>query len=125
MPNATQSLLFVVILAACSCSRSRSPAPPPAQIDCKDLFAPPPRGEKLCEEHVAATDSEIAWTSWALDEPLADVTRRYQDAAGRCHATTTPAPDFSVAQGERRISTHDATATGYPTCEKKPSPVHK
>jgi hypothetical protein len=121
-------VVFSVLLCA-SCSRTSVPPAPkddPTTDPCQDLFAPPPRAEKLCDEHVAAKDSEIAWSSFALGDPLADVTRRYGDTAARCKgATTSTTPWFSVELGDRSVSMHDATAPGYPSCEKKASPSHK
>jgi hypothetical protein len=115
------ALVFAVILAV-SCSKP-APKGEPTKGGCDDVFAPPPRGQKLCEEHVNATDSEIAWSSYALDEPRADVAHRYEGLGTRCKDAKIE--NGNVTVGERIVTVHDANAAGYPTCEKKPSASQK
>ncbi|HEY8073716.1 MAG TPA: hypothetical protein VIF62_06400 [Labilithrix sp.] len=118
--------LFAVILVA-SCSRNTPPAArEAAKLECDALMKPPVASgaEKLCDEHVAAQDSEIAWTSYGLGEAAPNVVARYREAAARCGVATQEAP-FTVAKGDERLSVHDSTSTDYPSCAKKPSPAQK
>ena len=120
----TRLLAFALLLTACS-KTSTPPAPKdePAKGGCDALFVAPAGAEKLCEEHVNATDSEVAWSSYALADPVLKVTQRYRDIASTC-AEAKPTND-SIAVGDRHVSIHDATAAGYPSCEKKPSATQK
>src|SRR5258706_6674151 len=66
--------------------------PPPAASaaaapnDCEHLPGPPPGADKLCDEHVMATDAEIHWQSYASRDSRLDVNRPYPEWASRCHA---------------------------------------
>ncbi len=114
--------IFAIVLAA-SCSRNAPPREA-AKLECDALMKPPPGAERLCDEHVAAQDSEVAWTSYALVEATPDVIARYREAATRCGVATQEAP-FTLAKGDERLSVHDASQPGFPRCEKKPAAAHR
>jgi hypothetical protein len=80
----------------------------------------------LCDEHVLATNAEVHWQSFATSESRADVNRRYQTLAARCHVGfVTKPPIFSIEQGPTHLSTHDVSPVDYPTCGVSASPSHR
>jgi hypothetical protein len=132
--DATPSANSVVIPAATEPAPSETnttPAPAANSAaatgdDCERLFAEPANADKLCDEHDNAVDSELHWQSYATKESRVDVNRRYHEWASRCHfGFVTKPPIFSVTKGPTRLSTHEASISGYPTCEKKPSADHQ
>src|SRR5579871_1799666 len=58
-----------------------------SSLNCDAVFAPPPGGDLLCDEHVVPTTGvkdEIHWRSYGLTEDRMHVCDRYLDAARAC-----------------------------------------
>ncbi|MDF2696499.1 MAG: hypothetical protein K0S65_4882 [Labilithrix sp.] len=97
----------------------------PPRDGCAGLFDPPEGAVKLCNEHTMGGDAEIHWTSWAVTTSRMDAFERYRTRATACSASvTTKPPILSVTKDETRLSVHDATETGYPSCANRPPPSH-
>lgn len=97
----------------------------PPRAGCDGLFDPPAGAVKLCDEHVLGGGAEIHWTSWAVKTSRMDTFRRYQEHADGCSASATskpPAP--SVTKGDARLTIHDASESGYPSCATRPDADH-
>jgi hypothetical protein len=98
-------------------------AAPPPTVGCEHLFEPPAGAELLCDEHVMARAMEIHWRSYAVAEERVAVNQRYRARAASCAvAIVTKPPLFSISQGNRRLETYEAGASGPPTCAKAPGP---
>jgi hypothetical protein len=97
----------------------------PPRDGCAGLFDPPEGAVKLCDEHVVANGSDIHWTSWAVTSSRTDAFRPYEQRAATCSAsvTTTP-PLLTVSKEAKRLSIHEATETGYPTCANRAPATH-
>jgi hypothetical protein len=90
---------------------------------CDALFEPPEGAELLCDEHVLARDVEIHWQSYGLREGRAAINQRYRERAAKCDVgIVTKTPLFTLSQGDRRLETFDAGASGFPTCAHAPGP---
>jgi hypothetical protein len=93
---------------------------------CDQLFEPPAGAELLCDEHVLARDVEIHWRSYGVAEARAAVTQRYRERAASCNVgIVTKPPLFMLSQGDRRLETYEAGASGFPTCARPPGPGAK
>jgi hypothetical protein len=94
----------------------------PPREGCDGVFDPPQGAIKLCDEHVLADKSEIHWTSWSVTTSRMDTFDPYRKRAGECKmgATWKP-PILSISNNaDMRLSIHDVTETGFPSCSVKP-----
>ncbi len=124
-PPPTAPVAAVTSVSSPSVS-SPSASSPNAKSECDAIFEAPPDAEELCNEHVRGQKAEIHFRSYGTSEARVDVNRRYQGPAGRCHfGVVTKPPIFSVAKDNLRLSTHEASETGFPTCANAPKPTHK
>ena len=114
-----------------------APAPAPAATPaatpdrdkdpCSGLFDPPPGATRLCEENVLGQGAEIHWSSWAVTTSRWDTFTLYQERAKGCPdvSSVSKPPLLAVSQNDTRVSIHDVTETGYPSCATKPGPDAK
>lgn len=97
----------------------------PPREGCDGLFDPPAGAVKLCDEHTLGSGAEIHWTSWAVRTSRVETVRLYEQRAAGCGATATSNPtSLSLGKGDARLSVHDASESGYPSCTTKPPADH-
>jgi hypothetical protein len=67
---------------------------------------------------MGADHKEIHWQSYSVPGTPDAVFDRYRALAAKCGGT---AKDTTIAKDNWRASVHDATAKGFPSCEKSKS----
>jgi hypothetical protein len=124
--------LAVLGVLLVGCSQSDPPAPPAREpskakaaiaspAGCEGVFDPPPQAKNLCIQRVISKSGEIHWTSWAVPGSAADAFTAYEARARACGAEVT---GLKVSKGEHRLSVHEGTEKGYPSCETSPPANH-
>jgi hypothetical protein len=104
-------------------------------MTCEQLFAAPPTGELLCDEHVMPsndTRGEVHWRSWGLPEERHVYCDRYLAAAQSCgygYAFKPPVCDVNDNKGRSvALFFSEPSSQGganYPKCARVPLPRHK
>lgn len=121
-PATTAATAPTATTAAVQSAPSTSAPAPTPRAACDGVFDAPPGAVKLCDEHVLADKSEIHWTSWSVTTSRMETFEPYRKRAGECKmGFTFKPPILSVSNNaDMRLSIHDVTETGFPSCSTKP-----
>ncbi len=122
-------IIVAIVVGACGKTSH------PRLLSCEQLFAPPSKGELLCDEHVMPSNDvrgEIHWRSYGLPEERGAYCDPYINAAQSCGfgwAIKPPVCDVTDNKG-RRVELFFGNPTGfggadYPKCARAPDPKHR
>jgi hypothetical protein len=125
--------------AASAAAVSSAPAPAASSAaaatsaqkpECDAIFAAPPGGDLLCDEHIMPTSGpkdEIHWRSYGLTDDRTTACDRYRTAANKCTFGVTFKPPLCniTDNATRRAELYPKDSTAYPHCSTAPAAKHK